>query len=84
MSTQDTNSQQQKTKEADKDVKQHNGLWGRVGMTFYLTDEELEKLQQGDTPWGNPDLFLRFFNEGKIQLDGETYFPDNDKADMQF
>lgn len=47
-------------------------LWGRVGMTFNLTDKEVKELKSENST----EVFYRLFNEGKIVFDGNTYFPD--------
>ena len=54
-----------------------NELWMRVGMTFWLTDEEVEASRapaDGEASMGS--IIRRAFDEGRFALDGETYIPE--------
>ena len=51
-------------------------VWGRIGMTFHLTEEEFGILQAG----GNDaaELIFQKVKSGAAFLDGDTYFPPPD------
>ena len=49
-------------------------LWGRAGVTFHVTEEDLAKaneLNQSDLA----NLIGIWIKEGKASFDGEIYFP---------
>ncbi|GED04456.1 hypothetical protein [Bacillus atrophaeus] len=51
----------------------YSTIWGRAGMSFKLTEEEIQKIQS------NPSCFTSImtvvFAEQRYEFDGETYFP---------
>ncbi len=54
-----------------------NELWMRVGMTFRLTDEEVEAiLNPADGEASMGAIIRKAFAEGRFALDGETYIPE--------
>ena len=54
-----------------------NELWMRVGMTFRLTDEEVEAiLNPKDGEVSMRAIISKAFDEGRFELDGDTYIPE--------
>lgn len=45
-------------------------VWGRMGMSGYLTQKEVELLNN------HPGTLLNFVKQGVFDFDGDTYFPD--------
>ena len=56
-------------------------LWMRVGMTFEITEEEEKILFSNDTEKG-AEVIRKAFEEGRCQLDGDTYLPYISVADF--
>lgn len=51
-------------------------LWMRVGMTFKLSDEEADAiLNPADGKAGMRAIVGKAFDEGRFELDGDTYVP---------
>ena len=48
-------------------------IWGRIGMTFHLTEEEFHTLQEGGDDAA--ELIFQKVKSGEALLDGDTYFP---------
>lgn len=54
-----------------------NELWVRVGVTFRLTDEEVEAiLNPKDGEVSMRTIIRKAFDEGRFELDGDTYIPE--------
>jgi len=54
-----------------------NELWMRVGMTFRFTEEEIDAiLNQNDGAPSMRTVIRRAFDEGRFELDGDTYVPE--------
>lgn len=52
-------------------------LWMRVGMTFDLTDEEVEQiLHPKDGECSMRMAIRKAYDEGRFELDGDTYVPE--------
>ena len=49
-------------------------LWARVGVSLYVSDETYEKLVTGDN---NALKAVLLGKDGRVELDGETYFPES-------
>lgn len=47
-------------------------LWGRIGCYFFLTDEELELLENGET---EIVMKLALF-DGRVEINGNAYFSE--------
>lgn len=48
-------------------------IWGRIGMTFHLTEEEFGVLQAGGDDAA--ELIFQKVKSGAAYLDGDTFFP---------
>ena len=48
-------------------------IWGRIGMTFHLTEKEFLTLQEGGDDAA--ELIFQKVKSGEALLDGDTYFP---------
>ncbi len=51
-------------------------VWGHIGMTFHLTEEEFRILQAGGSDAA--ELIFQKVKNGEAYLDGDTYFPPTD------
>ncbi len=51
--------------------------WGRIGVTFELTEQEFRTLEAGGEDAAK--LVLQKMRSGEYQLGGDTYFPPEDQ-----
>ena len=52
-------------------------LWMRVGMTFRLTEEEVDSILNPKNGEISMRTIIRIaFDEGRFELDGDTYVPE--------
>lgn len=62
-----------------------NKIWARVGMTFYMTEEEELKLKNASENERNAifeQIVLNAFKSGAAKLDGEVYSPGDYNASV--
>jgi hypothetical protein len=52
--------------------------WCRIGASVYLSKEEAAELVSAD-PREKGKLFMKIWNAGRVEFDGEIYFPLTDE-----
>lgn len=64
-------------REMEKEVSSNGPkqLWARVGMSFDLTGEEYQRFMDLENSPKIGDYVTSLIHEGKVRLDGDTYFP---------
>ena len=57
-------------------------IWGRIGMTFELTEEEFHTLQEGGDDAA--ELVFQKVKNGEALLEGDTYFPSPEDGSCSY
>lgn len=57
----------------------NNKIWARLGVTVFVSEDEREDWLK------NPNaMFKKALKEGRVKLDGDTYFPEEANENIDY